>query len=273
MKTRTTTVTVAADREAVFAFLADLNNLPRWAPALCRELRRDGHHWRGTTPGGQDYFALLTDNRTGVLDLFVGQRPDEMALLPLRVLRQPEGTAVTCTFFRPRGWSEEVSDRYADALRAGLYGLVAIFGGEVAGDRSERSWFYPSVVTGRFFETWDFYTGHLGFRTVCENDVYVHLEHPGGAQLGVLREEIDGLPAELTGATSGRGFWLNIEVADADAEHARLAQAGLEIVEPVEDKPWGNRQFVVRDPNGVLIAIAHRIPAGAETLACLPAAS
>ena len=124
--------------------------------------------------------------------------------------------------------------------------------------------FYPNLVSGYFYETWDFYTEQLGFRTVCEHDTYVHLEHPSGAQLGVLRQEIDGQPAELISGTDGRGFWLSLDVADADAEYARLVANGVPVESPPESKPWGDRQFIVRDPNGVLIAIAHRVGSRSE---------
>lgn len=274
MNTRSVNVTLAAERDAVFSYLSRIERLAEWAPGFCRSLRREGEHWRAATPGGEDYVALVDDSRTGVLDLFIGARLDEMALVPMRIVRQPSGTLVTCSLFLPSGWSQEVFDCYADALIAGLRGLAARFGGgEVSGAEPDGSRFFPSVVTSRFYETWDFYTQHLGFRTHCEHDAYVHLVHPDGAQFGVLREEIDGLPSELVSATDGRGIWLNLEVPDADAAYERLRAASVEIVEEPEDKPWGNRQFIVRDPNGVLVAIAHRLPAGREALASLPAAS
>ncbi len=119
--------------------------------------------------------------------------------------------------------------------------------------------FYPNLVTARFHETWDFYTTHLGFRTVAEHGSYVHLEHPSGPQMGILRHEVDGDQAELVSATDGRGFWISLDVDDADADHARLIAEGVSIPTPIEDKPWGDRQFMVKDPNGILIAIAHRI--------------
>lgn len=274
MNTRTVNVTLAAERDAVFSYLSRIERLREWAPGFCRWLRREGEHWRAATPGGEDYVALWEDPRTGVLDLFIGARLDEMALVPLRVVRQPSGTLVTCTLFTPSGWSQEVFECYADALTASLRGLTARFGGgEVSGADATSGRFFPSVVTSRFYETWDFYTAHLGFRTQCEHDAYVHLVHPDGAQFGVLREEIDGLPAELVSATDGRGIWLNLEVPDADAAHERLRAAGVDIVEEPEDKPWGSRQLLVRDPNGVLVAISHRLPARREALASLPAAT
>lgn len=119
--------------------------------------------------------------------------------------------------------------------------------------------FYPGLVTARFYETWDFYTTHLGFRTVAEHDHYVHLVHPDGPQLGVLRHETDGQEAELICATRGTGFWINLAVDDADVAYVRLRAAGVSVGPPPEDKPWGERQFLVRDPNGVLIYLAQHI--------------
>lgn len=268
MKNRTVTVTLSADRDAVFAYLADLENLPLWAPRLCRELWKEEKLWRGLTPGGEDYFALVTHQQTGVIDLLVGQRQDEMAVFPLRVLRRPHGTAVICTLFQASDWADELFERYHAALVAGLRGLIARYtAGELVGETSPGHPFYPNLVTGKFYETWDFYTAHLGFRTIFESDHYLHLAHPCGAQLGVLREELDGVREELVCATAGRGFWLNLDVLDADAEHERLRRAGVDVAEPIADMPWGDRQFMVRDPNGVLVAIAHRYGEAHQTSA------
>lgn len=119
--------------------------------------------------------------------------------------------------------------------------------------------FHPSLVTRRFFETWDFYTEHLGFHTVAEFNVYVHLEHACGAQLGILKEEEQGDFAELVSATDGRGFWLSLEVENVDATYEQLRDAGVPIVAEPVDKPWGERIFVVRDPNGILIFIGQHV--------------
>ncbi|MEO6004587.1 MAG: VOC family protein [Opitutus sp.] len=261
MKTRTLTLSVPADRDTVFGFLARLENLPLWAPGLCRELHPAGAYWRGLTPGGEACFAMLADERTAVIDLFLGSQPDEMAVIPFRILNRPHGSAIVCTFFQPADWLDEMYDLYYNILLVALRGLQERFGGGELSAPTVNSAFYPGLVTARFYETWDFYTVQLGFRTVCATDHYVQLSHVAGAQIGILQHELDGPTPELVSATDGRGYWLNLDVSDADAEHARLRAAGVQIVAPLEDKPWGDRQFVVRDPNGVLIAIAHRIEA------------
>lgn len=259
MNNRTVTLTVPADRDDVFSFLSGLENLPSWATESCRELRRVGAHWKLCSADGDRYVALLADERTGVIDLLTGEQPDEMAAESWRVVRLPHGAAVTCTLFQSADQADEMFARHYAARVIELRSLGARFGGgEVHAAAGDGTPFYPNLVTAKFYETWDFYTTFLGFRTVAECGVYVHLAHPGGAQLGVLKHETDGSPVELISATDGRGFWVNLDVADADAEHERLRTAGAPIVMPPEDKPWGERMFIVRDPNGVLISIAHR---------------
>ena len=268
MKTRTITLSVAAERDTLFAFLQHIENLPAWAPETFRELRREGGHWKARTPVGEMHVALMADARTGVIDLLIGEHPDEMTLWPMRVTCRSHGAALTATIFQAADEPEELFDCVCRAWMADMRSLSAKFGGNNLDVLpSEGVAFYPGIVTADFYGTWDFYSTHLGFRTVAECSYYVQLAHPSGAQISILRHELDGQAPELISATDGRGFWLNLDVADTDAEHARLSQAGLEIVAPPEDKPWGDRMFVIRDPNGVLIALSHRVASPAiETM-------
>jgi catechol 2,3-dioxygenase-like lactoylglutathione lyase family enzyme len=116
--------------------------------------------------------------------------------------------------------------------------------------------FYFGLVTARFYETWDFYTEQLGFCTIDESDDFVRLVHPSGTQLGIMRHETNEYHPELVSATDGRGFWLNLDVADVDAEFERLRETNVPVELPLEAGQRGVRSFTVRDPNGVLIRIA-----------------
>jgi len=265
MKIQTISITVPADRDDVFAFLAEVQVLPEWAGQLCRRIWKVGTYWKAQTPVGEMFLALHADARTGVIDLFLGEQLDEMAVFPLRVLTLPHGAAVMLTYVQPFGTPNEVYDRQYRLLLAEMRGLLRRFGGgELHAPAEGAPAFYPGLVTSKFYETWDFYSAILGFTTVTECGAYVHLAHPSGAQFGLLKHEVDGAPAELISAVEGRGFWLSLHVADADAEFTRLRSLGVQVVEPPEDKPWGERHFLVRDPNGVLIYIAHTIPAFAD---------
>lgn len=53
-----------------------------------------------------------------------------------------------------------------------------------------------------------------------------------------------------------------IRVSDADALHEEYRRHGIERLPPVEDKPWGMREFHLIDPSGNLIRIGH--PLGAR---------
>ena len=118
--------------------------------------------------------------------------------------------------------------------------------------------FFAGLVTHRFFATWDFYTERLGFRTVAESGAGVRLLHPCGAQLGLMPAETGETPAELVSGTNGRGFWLNLEVADAAAERMRLAAEGVAAQILPETACWPRGAFAISDPNGVLVVIMQR---------------
>jgi hypothetical protein len=53
-------------------------------------------------------------------------------------------------------------------------------------------------------------------------------------------------------------------VPDVQAEYQRLKEAGLSLVQSLQDKPWGERSFVVDDPNGIHLYIYETIPATPE---------
>jgi catechol 2,3-dioxygenase-like lactoylglutathione lyase family enzyme len=53
-------------------------------------------------------------------------------------------------------------------------------------------------------------------------------------------------------------LWLHVR--DVDAELARLAGAGVEVVEAPADQPWGLREARVRDPDGLMLVLVEIPP-------------
>jgi len=53
-------------------------------------------------------------------------------------------------------------------------------------------------------------------------------------------------------------FWL--QVRDVDTEFKRLADAGVDVVEPPVTEPWGLREARVRDPDGLLLVLVEVLP-------------
>jgi len=73
-------------------------------------------------------------------------------------------------------------------------------------------------------------------------------------------------PDRLRGAPAvpAMGFWLSLGVESAEAEYARLQAGGAMLDAAPEDKPWGERCFVVRDPNGFGVNLSQSIPPSEE---------
>ena len=127
--------------------------------------------------------------------------------------------------------------------------------------------FYPVVMTHDVAATAAFYRTHFGFRPLFEADWYVHLqsETQPEVNLAVLDGHHGTIPAEGRGRVGG--LLLNFEVDDVDAEQARLAAAGLPMVLTLRDEAFGQRHFITRDPNGVLIDVIQPIPPSGDFVA------
>ncbi|MBB4929516.1 catechol 2,3-dioxygenase-like lactoylglutathione lyase family enzyme [Lipingzhangella halophila] len=125
--------------------------------------------------------------------------------------------------------------------------------------------FYPVICTRQVAETRDFYGQHFGFETVFEADWYVSLRRPGPPpyELAILDHTHETLPEPYR--TPVAGLLLNFEVADADAEYQRLVtEGGLAPELPLRSEDFGQRHFIVADPNGVLIDVIMPIAPTAE---------
>ena len=46
-------------------------------------------------------------------------------------------------------------------------------------------------------------------------------------------------------------------VDDVNAEHERLARAGVPVLSPPTDRPWGERTLHVADPDGYVVELTR----------------
>jgi hypothetical protein len=119
MKSRTVTTVLPAPKADVFAYLAEVENLPLWATDFARELKVvDGRH-KVVNGLGEFFFRIEADERTGVIDMLAGPTESEMALFPTRVVELPGGqSAFTFTMFQPPGSSDELFEsQHASLVR------------------------------------------------------------------------------------------------------------------------------------------------------------
>ena len=121
MNSNTVTAYFNAPRDSVFASLADIENLPRWATGYCKALRKDGDDHKVTTPMGEVYFRIDADPGTGVVDMASGPVKETMASYPVRVAALPDGGSLLLfTALQLPGMSD-------DDLAAQCQGLEAEF--------------------------------------------------------------------------------------------------------------------------------------------------
>ena len=127
--------------------------------------------------------------------------------------------------------------------------------------------FYPVVQTDDVATTTAFFEDNFGFSRAFDSDWYVHLQNPEQPEvnLAVLAYDHPTLPVE--GQHTTQGMIINFEVEDATAEDKRLRDAGLTLVKPLVDEPFGQRHAIFGGPLGILIDLVQVIPPSPEFLA------
>ena len=117
-----------------------------------------------------------------------------------------------------------------------------------------------TISTNKLQESKEFYMEHFNFRLVYESDWYIELiarDLPNGISFTLPQRE----EGEFF---NGKGLIISFEVDDVDAEYDRLKAEGVQIYQEMQDKPWGERSFVIDDPNGVHLYIYTAISPNPE---------
>ena len=100
-----------------------------------------------------------------------------------------------------------------------------------------------------------FFQDRLGFKTTWEHD-------PGDGFpvfLEVSRDAVSFHLSEHEG-DGPLGIQVYVNVADAGLLSEEYGAQGVEFVEPLHDAEWGERVFVIQDPDGNLLRFGSPIP-------------
>ncbi len=107
-ESKTLTVGIRRDPEAVYAFVSNPENLPKWAKAFCQSVKKSGTEWIIQTPGGPMTVRFVDRNKHRVADHYVSPAPGLEIYVPLRVLANgTDASEVVFTLFRQRDMTEE----------------------------------------------------------------------------------------------------------------------------------------------------------------------
>ena len=128
MRTATVTTVLDAPQEAVFDYIANIENLPTWATEFARELKRYSDGYRVVNGLGEFRFEIRADRDTGVVDMFAGPDRERMAVFPTRAVALPDGrTAYSFTMFQSPDMPDALFEAQHASLRREFANIEAVF--------------------------------------------------------------------------------------------------------------------------------------------------
>ena len=107
------TLTISIDRTPgdVYAFVNEVENLPRWATSFVKSARKTPDGWVAETSEGPMGFEYAARNELGVLDHVVRPAPGVEIHVPMRVVPNGGGSEVIFTLVQFPGMPQEKFER------------------------------------------------------------------------------------------------------------------------------------------------------------------
>jgi hypothetical protein len=127
MHADTQTITLPANPEDAFAFLAEPANLPRWAVGFARGIRREGDGWIVQTAQGEMPVRVVADAARGTIDFSMGAAPGLEAVAYSRIVPNDAGAEYIFTQFQLPDMSDEIFAAQRAALAEELAILPILF--------------------------------------------------------------------------------------------------------------------------------------------------
>jgi len=110
---------------------------------------------------------------------------------------------------------------------------------------------HASLCVGDVLAAADFYTTKLGF----------HLGFTWGEPPTIAGVNLDRVQIFLEqGTPNPQGCSVYFVIGDADELYELQRAGGVEVVAPPADRPWGFRDYKVRDLDGYVLTFGHRLP-------------
>jgi catechol 2,3-dioxygenase-like lactoylglutathione lyase family enzyme len=120
-----------------------------------------------------------------------------------------------------------------------------------AAPKIECEFHHTILPVGDVLDAIDFYTKKLGFWLAFTWGEPVTM---AGVNLGHVQIFLE------QGTPNPNGCSMYFVIDDADRLHDFHRVVGVEILQSPEDKPWGLREYTVKDLYGYVITFGHRLP-------------
>ena len=97
---RTISVSIRRDPKVVYEFILNLENFPRWARSTFQSINQLNGKWVAETAQGSVTIDLTERINFGILDHFVKLSSGAVIFVPMRVIKNGEGSEVIFTLFQ-----------------------------------------------------------------------------------------------------------------------------------------------------------------------------
>jgi hypothetical protein len=114
MKSRTMNTSINSNPQIVYDFVSNLENLPRWASNTFPSIKEVNGEWVVDTSQGQNKVMLAERNNFGILDHYVKLTSGVKVYVPMRVVKNGDGSEVMLTVFQT---PEMTDERYAEDIK------------------------------------------------------------------------------------------------------------------------------------------------------------
>lgn len=99
----------------------------------------------------------------------------------------------------------------------------------------------------------------LGFNVTQSDERNTTVELDGFEIILVTMRDEEEFNRDSLAADKGRGLYVYVHTDDVNAKYAELQKLGLSPATKPCDWPWGNREFVIKDPDGYKVCFWQKI--------------
>jgi len=113
----------------------------------------------------------------------------------------------------------------------------------------------PNICSDDLPRARDFYVELLGLEVKYDSDWYVQLCAPNKPEVeyGIIQRDHELVPKAFRQVPTG--MYITFVVDDVDEIYQKALSMQLDIVQAPQDEFYGQRRFLVKDPNACLIDI------------------
>ena len=123
---------------------------------------------------------------------------------------------------------------------------------------------FPDICSRNLVESKEFYVSLLGFEVIFEIDWYIQLQSPRAEPIQIAFVDINH-PSVPTGhQKTPQGVVITVELDDIDSVYNKALDLQLPMIVQLCDEEWGQRHFMVEDPNGLLVDVYTMIEPSAS---------